>query len=276
MSKRKLGGFGLGAPPRIDGCDQQRLDTPERRPIDVGRSNASRGCSSNHSAPAKVTMHADMHHTHLMHIPLARLYAGMVDALACTQTNHTRHTGHGRSRSTANLARHSLLSFRILLSTQESLAASHKCHFCVRRFGRVFALPYNKGSCWSVCRSSVAALLGVTAVRCGPCVGNTALSWCYCMYVQRRKRAAEGDSVRTASTWFNGAFVGTQFAEPWLSETVGPSDQGSVNLLPRGQTRQGSPLNTIVHCCLSQQSSLTAVALSTVTVQRVLSTCHGS
>ena len=79
-------------------------------------------------------MHADMHHTHLMHIPLARLYDGMVDALACTQTNHTRHTGHGRSRSTANLARHSLLSFRILLSTQESLAASHKCHFLCASF----------------------------------------------------------------------------------------------------------------------------------------------
>ena len=30
----------------------------------------------------------------------------------------------------------------ILLSVQESSAASHKCRFRVRHFGRVFALPY--------------------------------------------------------------------------------------------------------------------------------------
>ena len=208
------------------------------------------------SAPAKVTMHADMHNTHLMHIPLASLYAGMVDALACTQTNHTRHTGHGRSRSTANLARHSLLSFRILLSTQESLAASHKCNFCVRRFGRVFDLQYNKGSCWSVCRSSVAALLGVTAVRCGPCVGNTALSWCYCMFVQRRKRAAEGDSVRTASTWFNGAFVGTQFAEPWLSETVGDCRTRAQSICCRGDKRDKAVYCTLLSTAAYHNSLL--------------------
>jgi hypothetical protein len=143
-------------------------------------------------------MHADMHHTHLMHIPLAHLYAGMVDALVCTQTSHTRHTGHDRSRSTANLARHSLLSFRILLSTQESLAASNKCHFRVRCFGRVFALPYNKGSRADQCVSLLsggAAWCHGCGVWALSCVGNAALSWCHCMFVQRHKRAAEGDSV---------------------------------------------------------------------------------
>ena len=36
----------------------------------------------------------------------------------------------------------SLCCFYNLPSVQESSAASHKCHFCVRHFGRVFALPF--------------------------------------------------------------------------------------------------------------------------------------
>ena len=39
---------------------------------------------------------------------------------------------------------HACLAFSLLHlpNAQESSAASHKCHFCVRRFGRVFELPY--------------------------------------------------------------------------------------------------------------------------------------
>ena len=49
MSKRKLGGFGLGAPPRIDGCDHS-VWTRTNDGQSTSGSNASRGCSSNHSA----------------------------------------------------------------------------------------------------------------------------------------------------------------------------------------------------------------------------------
>ena len=46
---------------------------------------------------------------------------------------------------------------RILLSTPESSAASHKCRFRVRRFGRVFALPYKRPLTSSRCSTRSAA-----------------------------------------------------------------------------------------------------------------------
>ena len=80
-----------------------------------------------------------LNHAHLMHTSLAHLRAGMANALTCT--SHTAR-GHDCCRSIAHLACHSLLSFWNLLSTQESSAASQKCRFRVRHFGRVFVLPY--------------------------------------------------------------------------------------------------------------------------------------
>ena len=54
----------------------------------------------------------------------------------------TRHAGIPAVDQWPHLACHNLLSFCSLLSTQESSAASQKCRFRVRHFGRVFVLPY--------------------------------------------------------------------------------------------------------------------------------------
>ena len=56
-------------------------------------------------------MHADMHHTYLMHTPPAHLYAGMVDALVCTQTSHTAPGDHDQL-SITTIARGNVLALR--------------------------------------------------------------------------------------------------------------------------------------------------------------------
>ena len=65
-------------------------------------------------------------------------------------------TAHMHYRSTARLAPHSPLLFTIMLSAQESSAASHKCYFRVRHFGSIFELPYKKlgAGCSSLCHRS--------------------------------------------------------------------------------------------------------------------------
>ena len=71
--------------------------------------------------------------------PFARRH-GQCTRLRTAQV--TWHAGMTAVDQLAHLACHSLLSFWNLLSTQESSAASHKCHFRVRHFGRVFDLPF--------------------------------------------------------------------------------------------------------------------------------------
>ena len=149
MCKRKLRGYGLGAAPpghwrelivctfRKHGKLARTTSSalrPASAPIHTALDAAETGLRGDHARrPAPHTPHA--HST----CPFARRHG------QCTKPAHsTSHTarGHDCCRSIAHLACHSLLSFWSLLRTQESSAASHKCRFRVRHFGRVFVLPY--------------------------------------------------------------------------------------------------------------------------------------
>ena len=52
----------------------------------------------------------------------------------------------------------------MMLCVEESLAASHKCHFRVRHFGRVFALPYKSTYC-RILINVAASMASATARR---------------------------------------------------------------------------------------------------------------
>ena len=149
MCKRKLRGYGLGAAPpghwrelivctfRKHGKLARTTSSalrPASAPIHTALDAAETGLRGDHARrPAPHTPHA--HST----CPFAHRH-GQCTRLRTAQV--TWHAGMTAVDQLAHLACHSLLSFWNLLSTQESSAASHKCHFRVRHFGRVFDLPF--------------------------------------------------------------------------------------------------------------------------------------
>jgi hypothetical protein len=95
--------------------------------------------------PCKGDRACCLHHMHLMRTPLAHLHAGMADALVCWSAHAAqvmRQTYHDHMSALHQLHLAHISPVHDLPSVQESSAASYKCHFCVRHFGRVFDLPY--------------------------------------------------------------------------------------------------------------------------------------
>ena len=104
------------------------------------------------STPTRLACQGDRawceYHTHLMHTPFTHLHAGTVAALACAMS-HTRIAAsdaitQSHRHVTVNLS----LSVFDMPTVQEGSSASHKCHSRVRRFGRVFNLPYKRPWMW--------------------------------------------------------------------------------------------------------------------------------
>ena len=154
----KDGGYGLGAAPHgscLHGIQKTIRDDPGSQLVGTDRPSFPqlRRCSPTDRDEVGPPIYhtCSMHVMHIMHTPLTHVNASTAAAHACM--SHEHHT-HCSLVITRLPAWHTLAGLLILNlpCCVESPAATHKCHFRVRHFGRVFALPYKK---WQASRNGL-------------------------------------------------------------------------------------------------------------------------